>query len=321
MGGDERSLDLDIVTHVNTCASTDVAAVPASRPAVADRIRQPRDDRRTDAARLAAGPVHGHRGPSRRCRLRAGRDRRPVDRRGLRGLARLLHERRRRAARIPTSIRSSWRRCARRSSGRRPRSSATRASRSSISPTAPWPTTSRSASCSSARSGRSGPTRSWPTTPRSSFYRDGGINHTDHRAAGIAAVDAVYPAARNPMAFPWLARSGLAAHNVRRLYLFWPNQPDVWVDVSATIDRKIEALRAHAARSRSPEQLERADPRVGEGGGRVGRRGGGRGAPPRRHRRGRGRARARPTPTRPLGGAGPTHEHAATAARSPDTTT
>ena len=52
------------------------------------------------------------------------------------------------------------------------------------------------------------------------FYADGGINHTDHRAAGIAAVDAVYPAARNPMAFPWLARAGLAAHKVRRIYLF-----------------------------------------------------------------------------------------------------
>ena len=44
------------------------------------------------------------------------------------------------------------------------------------------------------------------TDPDTIFYKDGGINHTDHRAAGIAAVDAVYPAARNPMAFPWLAR-------------------------------------------------------------------------------------------------------------------
>ena len=46
------------------------------------------------------------------------------------------------------------------------------------------------------------------TDPETVFYRGGGINHTDHRAAGIAAVDAVYPAARNPMAFPWLARAG-----------------------------------------------------------------------------------------------------------------
>ena len=46
------------------------------------------------------------------------------------------------------------------------------------------------------------------TDPETLFHGDGGVNHTDHRAAGLAAVDAVYPAARNPMAFPSLARSG-----------------------------------------------------------------------------------------------------------------
>ena len=94
------------------------------------------------------------------------------------------------------------------------------------------------------------------TDPEVVVYRDGGINHTDHRAAGMAAVDAVYPAARNPMAFPWLAREGLAAHNVRRLYLFWPNQPNVHVDVTATLGRKIEALRAHVSQIKQPERLE-----------------------------------------------------------------
>ena len=88
------------------------------------------------------------------------------------------------------------------------------------------------------------------------FYRDGGVNHTDHRAAGMAAVDAVYPAARNPMAFPWLARSGLAKHEVRRLYLFWPNDPTARVDVTATIGRKVDALRAHASQIREPAKLD-----------------------------------------------------------------
>jgi LmbE family N-acetylglucosaminyl deacetylase len=93
------------------------------------------------------------------------------------------------------------------------------------------------------------------TDPETLFYGDGGINHADHRAAGMAAVDAVYPAARNPMAFPWLAREGLAAHNVRRLYLFWSNHPTVRVDVSATIGRKIDALRAHPSQIHHPDQL------------------------------------------------------------------
>jgi LmbE family N-acetylglucosaminyl deacetylase len=94
------------------------------------------------------------------------------------------------------------------------------------------------------------------TDPEVVFYRDGGVNHADHRAAGMAATDAVYPAARNPMAFPWLARNGLAHHIVKRLYLFWPNQPNVRVDVGATLDRKLAALRAHASQIKHPERLE-----------------------------------------------------------------
>ena len=91
--------------------------------------------------------------------------------------------------------------------------------------------------------------------PETLFYSDGGINHTDHRAAGMATVDAVYPAARNPMAFPNLARGGLAAHRVRRLYLFWPEEPNTWVDVSGTLGRKIDALRAHASQIKEPQGL------------------------------------------------------------------
>ena len=94
------------------------------------------------------------------------------------------------------------------------------------------------------------------TDPTVVFYQFGGVNHTDHREAGLAAVDAVYPAARNPMAFPSLARSGLAAHRVRRLYLFWPNEPNVRVDISSTIDRKIDALRAHVSQIKEPDKLD-----------------------------------------------------------------
>ena len=91
------------------------------------------------------------------------------------------------------------------------------------------------------------------TDPETLFYRGGGVNHTDHRAAGMAAVDAVYPAARNPMAFPGLARNGLAAHAVSRIYLFWSERPDTWVDVTATLDRKLAALAEH------PSQIQDMD--------------------------------------------------------------
>jgi LmbE family N-acetylglucosaminyl deacetylase len=94
------------------------------------------------------------------------------------------------------------------------------------------------------------------TDPEAVFHRGGGVNHTDHRAAGMAAVDAVYPAARNPMAFPALARGGLAAHDVRRLYLFWSERPDAWIDISKTIDQKIAALAEHRSQIKEPARLE-----------------------------------------------------------------
>jgi LmbE family N-acetylglucosaminyl deacetylase len=93
------------------------------------------------------------------------------------------------------------------------------------------------------------------TDPETLFYRGGGVNHTDHRTAGLAAVDAVYPAARNPMAFPSLARNGLAAHAVSRIYLFWSERPNAWVDVTATLDRKLAALAEHRSQIRDMDAL------------------------------------------------------------------
>jgi LmbE family N-acetylglucosaminyl deacetylase len=58
------------------------------------------------------------------------------------------------------------------------------------------------------------------------------------------------------MAFPALARGGLDKHVVRRLYLFWSEQPDTWIDVTATLDRKVAALAEHKSQIREPAKLE-----------------------------------------------------------------
>ena len=69
--------------------------------------------------------------------------------------------------------------------------------------------------------------------------------HPDHRAVGLTTLDAVM-AARDPLYFPEQRRDGLAAHRVREVWLWSSDHADVVVDISATIDRKLAALQAHA---------------------------------------------------------------------------
>lgn len=74
------------------------------------------------------------------------------------------------------------------------------------------------------------------------------INHPDHRAAAGAAIDAVFPAAGQPNLFEELAEEGLSAHKVRKVYVnVWEEKADVYVNISETIDLKIESLRKHVS--------------------------------------------------------------------------
>ena len=74
---------------------------------------------------------------------------------------------------------------------------------------------------------------------------EGYINHPDHRAAATAALDATFPAAGQPNLFEELEAEGLKAHKVRKVYVTEWQQMGLFVNISDTIDIKIEALRAH----------------------------------------------------------------------------
>lgn len=71
------------------------------------------------------------------------------------------------------------------------------------------------------------------------------INHPDHIAAGEASLAAVFPSARDRKTFPELLDEGLEPHITPEVYIFGTNEADMWVDISATIDTKIAALREH----------------------------------------------------------------------------
>jgi LmbE family N-acetylglucosaminyl deacetylase len=81
------------------------------------------------------------------------------------------------------------------------------------------------------------------------FFGDGYVSHVDHRAIGWATVDAIEPAAK-PLYFP---EHG-AVHQVSRMLLSPTLEPDVWIDVTSTLDAKVTAVLAH--RSQLPAGAE-----------------------------------------------------------------
>jgi LmbE family N-acetylglucosaminyl deacetylase len=83
--------------------------------------------------------------------------------------------------------------------------------------------------------------------PTAVFFGDGYYNHRDHRVTGWATLDAVAPAAGNPHYFPEHLAEGLAVHRVGAVYLSGTLEPNCWIDIGATIERKIDALFCHAS--------------------------------------------------------------------------
>lgn len=73
------------------------------------------------------------------------------------------------------------------------------------------------------------------------------INHPDHRAAAVCAIDAVFPASGQPNLYEELEEEGLHAHKVRKVYVSGWSQTDLFVNIDSTIDVKVAALRAHTS--------------------------------------------------------------------------
>jgi len=91
------------------------------------------------------------------------------------------------------------------------------------------------------------PERNWARIPAS---------HPDHMAAGEATLRAVYPDSRNPFAHPDLLDQGLEPHIVEELWIMAAPEADHAVDVSAFVDKKLEALRCHRSQLQDPDATE-----------------------------------------------------------------
>lgn len=73
-------------------------------------------------------------------------------------------------------------------------------------------------------------------------------SHPDHLAAGDAAIQAVYPDARNPFAHVSLLQDeGLEAWSVPEVWMMGTPTPNRWIDVTEQFDAKLAAISAHAS--------------------------------------------------------------------------
>ncbi len=83
------------------------------------------------------------------------------------------------------------------------------------------------------------------------------IWHRDHRIIGQVVLDAVFPYARDHLAYPDLIAEGLPPHKVRELYFWAAEEINHRSDITQTFDLKIAALHCHQSQMR---EFTRGDP-------------------------------------------------------------
>ena len=92
------------------------------------------------------------------------------------------------------------------------------------------------------------------------FYysqKSGFINHTDHRAASLATMDAVFPLSRDRLTFPQHEKEGLKPHKVEEILLVSFEKRGFLVDITKTFPKKIKALSLHKSQFDDFGEIER----------------------------------------------------------------
>ncbi len=77
---------------------------------------------------------------------------------------------------------------------------------------------------------------------RQTFYL-----HRDHRISGQVTLDAVFPYARDFLHYNEHIQEGLDTHKVGDILMWGTEHPDTFIDITDTIDNKINALKKHAS--------------------------------------------------------------------------
>jgi len=82
------------------------------------------------------------------------------------------------------------------------------------------------------------------------------IWHRDHRITGRVVLDAVFPFARDHLAYPDLLAEGLLPHKVKELFFWAAEDINYRSDITATFDLKVRALRCHSSQMRELSEPE-----------------------------------------------------------------
>jgi LmbE family N-acetylglucosaminyl deacetylase len=93
--------------------------------------------------------------------------------------------------------------------------------------------------------------------PTTYYFGNQYVNHPDHRAIGEAALGAIFPSARDRLTFAELLADGFEPWKVKELYLTLNTTPDVWVDITDTMDVKLAALREHGSQMGDMVEMEK----------------------------------------------------------------
>jgi LmbE family N-acetylglucosaminyl deacetylase len=109
--------------------------------------------------------------------------------------------------------------------------------------------------------------------PTAWFFDNRYFNHSDHRTAGAATLDAVFPGAGNPHFFSEQLGEGLAAWKVSEVWLGWTNEPNHHQDVTGFMETKLKALFEHRSQVEGdmlgffqewlPKEAEEAGQKIG----------------------------------------------------------
>jgi LmbE family N-acetylglucosaminyl deacetylase len=81
--------------------------------------------------------------------------------------------------------------------------------------------------------------------------------HRDHRITGRVAMDAVFPYARDHLAYPDLLEEGLEPHKVKEVLFWGPDEVNHRCDITETFERKMAALRCHESQMPQDQDVRR----------------------------------------------------------------